>query len=253
MKFLGIDTSSVRASVAIVDNGRVLSETCHRPQTPNALGKVGSRNNHAEILISLIESSLKAVGLSLGDILGYSVAIGPGSFTGLRIGLSTAKGLTYGSGTPIFGVSTLHAYAARVQGFSGIICAILDAQKKEVYAAVFRLREGSLERLNEDAVMSFETLTQQLYGLPAPEPILVTGSGVAQYGEALAKSLGNRVCLSDDTTMPTVAAAVALLGEAQSACGATSIPVSMTPRYLRSPEAEVIAQKIPRNVLNLRG
>ena len=246
MKFLGIDTSSVHASVAIVENGRVLSETCHRPQTSNASGKVGSRNNHAVILISLIESSLKAASLSLGDILGYGVSIGPGSFTGLRIGLSTVKGLTYGSGAPIFGVSTLHAYAARIQGFSGIICAILDARKKEVYAAVFRLCEGSLERLNEDAVMSFETLTQQLHGLPASEPILITGSGVTQYGETLAKSLGNRVCLRDDTAIPTVAAAVALLGEAQSACDANSIPASMTLRYLRSPEAEVNAQKIRR-------
>ncbi len=244
MNFLGIDTSSVHASVAIADNGRVLSETSHRPQTSNAIGAVGLRSNHAEILISLIESALREAALSLRDILGYSVAIGPGSFTGLRIGLSTVKGLTYASSAPIFGVSTLHAYAARVEDFDGIICALLDARKREVYAAVFRCRGGSLERLNEDALMSFEALRYQLQGFSGMEPILVTGSGITQYGDALARSLGKRVCLSDDASMPTVASAVALLGEAQSACGAASISAAAAPRYLRSPEAEVNAQKI---------
>ncbi len=244
MKFLGVDTSSVHASVAIVDNGRVLSETCHRPRASDSPGAVGTKSNHAEILISLIETSLREAAISLGDIGGFGVAIGPGSFTGLRIGLSTVKGLTYASGTQIVGVSTLHAYAARIGDFSGIICAILDARKKEVYAAVFRRLEGALVRLNDDAVMPLERLKQQLDDLPEEEPILVTGSGVGQYGEALADSLGSRIRLCDDAVMPTVAAAVAILCEAQSTNGKIPIAVSMVPRYLRSPEAELSAQKI---------
>jgi len=244
MKFLGVDTSSGDASVAIVENGRVLIEKCHSPVDSGSSSAAGLRNHHAEILIPLIESSLRATAISLSDISGFGVAIGPGSFTGLRIGLSTVKGLAYASGNLVVGISTLHAFAARVKDLNGVICTILDARKKEVYAATFRSGVGTLNRLSDDAVMPIDELVDILHGFSVAESIFVTGTGIIPYGEVLAKSLGNRVQIYDDKVLPTLAATVALLGEARLAQGADSISAFLTPQYLRSPQAEVNAQKI---------
>jgi tRNA threonylcarbamoyl adenosine modification protein YeaZ len=90
----------------------------------------------------------------VGEIAGIAVSIGPGSFTGVRIGLSTVKGLAYGADMPAVGISTLHAIAARVSGFDGIVCPILDARKRDVYAAIFRKQGNQLERLAADSEFS---------------------------------------------------------------------------------------------------
>ena len=206
----------------------------HRLPTSSA----HSRNNHAAILLPLIDSALGGAALTLSDISGFAVAIGPGSFTGLRIGLSTVQGLSYGSGTSVIGVSTLHAIAARINDFNGIICAILDARKKELYGALFRRSACSLKRLTDDAVMSFEQLGELFRECNPAQPILLTGDGTITYGESLVVSLGGQVRVCQNETAPTVAAAVALLGEAHVARGAALPQASLSPLYVRRAEAE---------------
>jgi tRNA threonylcarbamoyladenosine biosynthesis protein TsaB len=244
MRFLGIDTSSPRASVAITEGGDLIAENLHLPETTNSLDIVHSRNNHAENLLSLIDGTLRKAGFSLSDVSGFAVAIGPGSFTGLRIGVSTVKGLSFGCGIPVIGVSTLHACAARLNDFNGPICAILDARKKEVYSALFRRGGGLLKRITKDAVIPFEKLVDLLCSLGSDEPILLAGDGARNYGELLGRTLGNRIFLRENDNSRTVAAAVALLGEALFVRGEAGSLASLTPRYLRQPEAEARAPKL---------
>lgn len=244
MRLLGVDTSSSHASVAIVENGRLISEKLHRPDASITSSAAHSRNNHAAILLPLIDSALGGAALTLSEISGFAVAIGPGSFTGLRIGLSTVQGLAYGSGISVIGVSTLHAIAARISDFNGIICAILDARKKEVYRALFRRSACSLKRLTDDAVVSCERLGELLRQFNPAQPILLTGDGTITYGERLVVSLGSQVCVCQNETSPTVAAAVAFLGEAHFACGAALPQTSLSPHYVRPAEAELSSRKL---------
>lgn len=243
MRFLGIDTSSSRASVALTTHGRIISED-FSGEVKHASNEGRWRNNHAEVLLSLIDSTLTAADCRLGDLSGFAVASGPGSFTGLRIGVSTLHGLSYGSRIPVIGVSTLHACAFRVSHFEGPICAILDARKKELYAALFRARNGALERVIPDQVMSFQRLVELVTLQDCSEPILFTGDGLRQYGELLRHALGKQVVLGENELVPTVASAVALLGEATLSGGQGASPASLTLRYLRAADAEERIRKL---------
>lgn len=238
MRFLGVDTSSSHASVAVTDNGRIITETFHSAEAAVLSNGLRSRNNHAEAVLPLIDSTLTAAGLSLTDLSGFAIAIGPGSFTGLRIGLSTVKGLSYGSGAPVVGVSTLHAWAARMSDFDGYICAILDARKKELYAALFGRHQGLLERVTDDGVMSFEQLMDVVRRLGCSESILFTGDGVAPYRESLVCALGTHICAPENENLSTIAATVALLGEATLTAGPLASASALTPLYLRRAESE---------------
>lgn len=236
MRLLGIDTSSSRASVALTIDGRIISEN-FSAEVEHSNGERW-RSNHAEVLLSLIDSTLSTADCRLTDLSGFAVASGPGSFTGLRIGVSTVHGLSYGSGTPVIGVSTLHACAFRVSQFDGAICAILDARKNELYAALFRSDNGALERLTPDQVMPFPRLVELVRALEWSGPVLFTGEGVRLYGERLRHALGKQVFLGENELVPTVASAVALIGEnAANACPGAS-PGSLTLRYLRAADAE---------------
>jgi tRNA threonylcarbamoyladenosine biosynthesis protein TsaB len=244
MRLLGVDTSSTHASVAIVENGGIICEKIYRREGSVASDRTHRNNSHAEILLPLIESALTAAGFSLGDISGFAVAIGPGSFTGLRIGLSMVKGLAYGCDVATVGISTLHASAARESDFNGVVCALLDARKKEVYAAFFRRRGGPLERLTEDRVMSFGALIDTLHQFGSAHPILLTGSGVTEYGNPVMECLGSHVRVRSDQGLPSVAGAVALLGEACFARGEGGPLTSLVPRYLHSSEPQSRALKL---------
>src|SRR3970282_1974851 len=158
MMILGIDTATATASVALVEEGRVIAEEVRTALKQSGPHPSGGRGNHAEILLPLIGMVLAKAGVLLPEISAFAVSIGPGSFTGLRIGLSTVKGLAYGWEVPVVGVPTLLAVAARVTGWDGLVCPLLDARKKEVYAALFRKEAETLERLAEDLVCSAEAV-----------------------------------------------------------------------------------------------
>jgi tRNA threonylcarbamoyladenosine biosynthesis protein TsaB len=193
--------------------------------------------------LSLLDSTLSTADCRLTDLSGFAIASGPGSFTGLRIGVSTIHGLSYGSGTPVIGVSTLHACAFRVSHFEGAICAILDARKHELYAALFRTGNGALERLTPDQVMSVQRLVELVGVLECSGPILFTGEGVRQYGERVRHALGKQVFLGENEQVPTVASAVALIGENTVNAGQAASP-GLTLRYLRAADAEQRIRKL---------
>ena len=239
MRIVGIDTSSATASAALVDDGRLIAERCYPESTAApAAGLTGLKSNHAEILLPLIESVVAAARATLAEVAGLAVAIGPGSFTGLRIGLSTVKGLAYGWRIPVVGVSTLFAQAARVGDFDGVICALLDARKNEVYAALFRKRHQELARLTEDFIAPVEMVIEQVSSAGRAMPCLLIGDGARRYEKSLLDRLRGKARLCAEDTVSSCAAAVARLGMERLRRSESDDLGQLLPVYLRPSEAE---------------
>jgi tRNA threonylcarbamoyladenosine biosynthesis protein TsaB len=243
MRVIGIDTASGAASVALVENGLLVSErTDSRCEFAGSANRRNSKSNHAETLLPSIELLFESTGFSLQDITGLALSIGPGSFTGLRIGLSTVKGLAYGWQIPVVGVSTLLAHAARVTDYDGMICALLDARKNEVYAAVFQKTGDVLDRVTEDTVGSAVKTIEMVRGFQKGVPCLFVGDGAEVYKHWLLDFPG--ICLAETTNSPTVAATVARLSEARFRSNRVDDLGTLTPVYLRPSEAEFKRQSL---------
>jgi tRNA threonylcarbamoyladenosine biosynthesis protein TsaB len=234
MKILGLDTSLSVASVAISEDGRVVAEDVY----PRQRTAGGAKSNHAEIILPLIDSVLQRAGIGLSDVAGIAVSIGPGSFTGVRIGLSTVKGLAYGTGIPAIGISTLQAIAARVAGFEGMVCPVLDARKGEVYGAIFRKHGNQLERLTEDTLMTIANFLEELRDLGRPARCLLIGDGATVCRSLVQKAPDLQIHTADEDAMPSAAAAIALLSERQFTDHRALRLDDLAPVYLRRPECE---------------
>jgi len=285
MRVVGIDTSSATASAALIEDGRLLAERRHPGSSAGqAAGLTGLKSNHAEILLPLIESVIVEAQITLAEVSGLAVAIGPGSFTGLRIGLSTVKGLAYGWRIPVVGVSTLLAQAARVGDpstrapavagghslgippenggpvlskrseskgvesggsgldrglhFDGVICALLDARKNEVYVALFRKRRQGLTRLTEDLLAPAGSVIDQVRGATGDMPCLFIGDGARRYEKLLLDALGGKARLCAEDSVSSCAAAVARLGMERLRRSEADDLGKLVPVYLRPSEAE---------------
>ena len=157
MKILATDTSATTASVAICEDGALLAEYT-----------VNNGNTHSETLLPMIESALSALSLEVADIDLFAASAGPGSFTGVRIGAATLKGLAFGSGKPCVAVSTLEALAYNLLGYSGFICPVMNARRSQVYTAIFESDGKTLRRITEDEAISIAELDEKLAALGAP-------------------------------------------------------------------------------------
>lgn len=234
---LGIDTAGATASVALVHDGRLLAERVCPNLRPRASRSTISspKGNHAEVLIPLIQELFEETGKSLEDLAGIGVSIGPGSFTGLRIGLATAKGIAYERGLPVAGVSTLHANAARVENFDGTICPLLDARKQEVYAALFRSSRCRLERMTEDELTTVDKALARAQSLAGDGALGLVGDGAMAYEKVIERGLGGGALFFDTGS---VAGAVARLAEGRLSAGDSDDLGVLAPLYLRPSEAE---------------
>ena len=174
MRVLGIETATSIASVGIVDADHVAAE-----QT------LPMRGNHARTLLPLIDEVLAAAGMGVRDLGLLAVSIGPGSFTGLRIGLSVAKGLALATGLPVSGVPTLEAYARRAGPRPGLLCPVLDARKGEVYAAAFRWSGDE-----PVCVAAPVAVTPERFAASLRPPCTLVGDGVDAYFELWRRALG---------------------------------------------------------------
>src|SRR5215510_7835084 len=239
MRVLGIDTATAPASVAIVEDRKLLAEGSAAEQRGS---DQSARVGHSQILIPLIDGVLARANLSLCQLAAIAVSIGPGSFTGLRIGLSTVKGLAFAGDISVVGVSTLRALAARVHDWQGLICPILDARKSEVYAALFYRQAENLRRIGDDAVEPPEKTIEKVQARREGRPCLFIGDAVSVYGATIARALGQEGVLSSGKNYPSVAAAVALLGAEKIARTGSESVESLAPRYLRSSAAEQITR-----------
>lgn len=242
MRILGIDTATSTASVALLDDENLIGEEIR--SNGAKLGNGGAphvKGNHAEIILPLIQSILAKARIGVADLSGVAVSIGPGSFTGLRIGLATAKGIAYDWGLPIVGISTLLANAARAIDFDGMICSLLDARKGEVYVSLFRRSGGVVSRLTDEQVIPINaalTLLRAHYSAADAVPLLVIGDGAPAYEQLLSSALGANARLSVGERYPSVASRVAELARARIKSESVDDLGTLVPVYLRRPEAE---------------
>jgi tRNA threonylcarbamoyladenosine biosynthesis protein TsaB len=238
MTVLGIDSATPTASAALIEDGTLIAEEIYPNHSrENHLSKTGNLD-HSEILIPLIASVLERARRSVADLSGIAVSIGPGSFTGLRIGLSTAKGLAYGWRIPVCGVSTLLANAARVTTTEGLICSLLDARKQQVYASIFRRKGETLVGVAGEMVTRVEAAARLAYSTAAGAPCLFIGDAAAKYHEVLAAVFGNDLRCSAGERYPSVAAAAARLAEPELRVADAAFLARLTPVYLRPAEPD---------------
>ncbi len=222
MFILGIDTATQIASVGVTRGEESVAEASNR-----------ATSNHTETLLPLIADVLSQAKVSLRDIEGIGVSIGPGSFTGLRIALGTVKGLAYATGQRVVGVPTLEALAHTVSDWEGLICPILDARKREVYAALFqRNRNGELVTVRSAQVSALGEVLEQITA-----PCLFLGDGVETYGVAIQEYCGAQAQLLPFATYHPRGAAVAQLAWRRLTQGDTDDIATLVPSYLRLPEA----------------
>lgn len=225
MRILGIDTATWRASVGL-RVGDVL--VCERSELADG--------SHAVSLLRLIDEVLQTGGCAVSDLDAIAVSGGPGSFTGLRISLSVAKGLTYATGTRLISVPTLEALARTVADRGIAICAVLDARKGEVYAACFAPTVTGLRRLTDDLLLTPEALLDRI-----PLPCVILGDGVTAYGPFLRDRLGERVTVLPSDQYGPRGGMVAMLGAGRLRAGLIDEFASLEPAYIRPSEAELKA------------
>ena len=166
MLILAFESSAKAASVALLRDGRLLAQSTQV-----------SALTHSRTLLPMAEDLLKNCELTVGDVDLFAVAQGPGSFTGIRIGVSTVKGLAWAADRPCVGVSTLEALAWHGLAAGGLVCPVMDARRSQVYNALFEIREGKPVRLCEDRAISLEQLAGELAA--RGEPAFLLGDGAA--------------------------------------------------------------------------
>lgn len=168
MKILSIDTSTDYLSIAITDGKKVLARY-HRP----------SHRNHSRLLVPTIDKLIKKAGLKIKDMGGLCISVGPGSFTGLRIGVVTVKGLAYALSKPIVTVPTLDIIARNAKGFKGIICPVIDAKKSKVYACLYKSDGVNFKKISKYLLVPAESLLKmtEIY-----DKVLFLGDGVKLVG-----------------------------------------------------------------------
>ena len=224
MKILALETSAKSVSAAVAKDGVILASAYQN----NGL-------THSRTLMPLVDSMLCNASLTLDDIDLIAVAHGPGSFTGLRIGVSAAKGLAWAKGLPCCGVSTLEAMARGVSDFDGLIVCAMDARRQQVYHALFRGENGALTRLCDDCAIGLEELADHLRGLPQPK--LVVGDGAQLcYDYLTAAGIPCRLASPDHRFQN--AAGAALAAEDMARAGQTCTAQDLQPVYLRLSQAE---------------
>ena len=219
---LGLDSATRRAAVGAIDGNRVLAEEA-----------VFAQSSHAASLPPLIEATLARASWTMRDLDIIAVSIGPGSFSGLRVGLSLAKGMAYALGIPLVPVPTLEALARSIDDASGVICPVLDARKGELYAAAFTASATRWQRLLDDTLLTPDALLQVL-----PTPCTVIGDAVPVYGELLTARLGGAVRLLPFETFAPRGATVARLGMERLRAGNFPALDALEPFYIRPSDAE---------------
>ena len=224
MLILAFETSAKAGSVALMDEHRLLGESyCNTALT------------HSQTLLAMGEDLLKSCGFTARDLTDVAVAAGPGSFTGVRIGVSAAKGLAWGRELPCWGASTLEAMAMGLGAWQGYVCCVMDARRSQVYNALFRVECGKCTRITEDRAISLQDLEAELQNFR--EPVFLVGDGSVLCYNTLLESVPQLVC-PPEHRMHQRASGVALAAKEMMARGEAADGARLTPNYLRLSQAE---------------
>ena len=224
---LGMETATFCGSVALLADDRLIGSRT-----------LNSSATHSARLLQSIAELLAEADVPLGDVMGVAVSIGPGSFTGVRIGLSAAKGLAFAQRIPMVGVSTLEALAVRAGRDPRLICPVIDARRNETFVAAYRWPRGAdLPKLAvRPGVMAIEKFLERLHGR-----CLFLGDGALRYRKPIESHLGERASFAPPHRILPSAEEIAWLGRRRLARGEFDDPAVLEPVYIRPSDARLPA------------
>ena len=223
MKILALDCSAISASCAVVEEDKVIASSYSNVKL-----------THSETLLPMLENTLASAKLSLNDIEALAINNGPGSFTGIRIGISAVKGLALPKNLPCLAVSTLYSIACMHKNLNGIVAAVMDARCNQVYNAIFRIENGNIERLCEDRAVMISEVIAELDKFD--ENVFIAGDGVSLFGEYVKEKPNARI--SAEPLMYQNAVGVGLAAQEMLNRGQAVSANELCPLYLRLPQAE---------------
>ena len=225
MKILAFDSTAKVASVAVTEGDRALLSY-----------SIDNGLTQSELLLPMAESALKALRLDFSDIDAYAVTVGPGSFTGVRIGVSLVKGLAFSKGVPCVPISTLEALSENLRGVKGIIAPVMDARRSQVYTAIFEANGNKITRLTEDMAIQIAELYERLktYGKKA----YLVGDGYDITYKALSEMGLDTLAITPPLLRMQNAASVGRIAAIKLGQGEYTTDSSLSPIYLRMPQAE---------------
>ena len=224
MLILAFETTAKAGSVALLDDSKLLGESYQNTGL-----------THSQTLMVMAEDLLKASGKTMADVTAVAVAEGPGSFTGVRIGVAAAKGLAWGGQLPCYGVSTLESMALALGVWQGYVCPVMDARRNQVYNALFYVNRGVVERVTEDRAIALSDLAEELKALDGP--IFLVGDGSILTHTTLKDTIPHLV-LPPEHRMHQRASGVALAAVTKISANETGSGATLTPNYLRLSQAE---------------
>ena len=224
MLLLAFETSAKAVSVAIHDGEKLLAESYQNTGL-----------THSQTLMSMAEDLLHNCGKTAKDVTDLAVAAGPGSFTGVRIGVAAAKGFGWGAQLPVYGVSTLESMARNLGVYDGYVCACMDARRSQVYNAIFLADNGELTRISEDRAIALEDLSRDLEHLDGP--IFLVGDGAVLTFNTLS-GRDYELILPMEHRRHQRAAGVALAALEAIKRGDSGDGNALQPNYLRLSQAE---------------
>lgn len=233
MKILAIDSSGPNCSVAIIDEEKVICNF-----------NLNNGITHSETLVPLIDEALKSTNLSLQDIDNFAVSIGPGSFTGLRIGIATVKGFAVSLKKPIIGIPSLLGLCYNVPTFDGVVCAVLDAKNNNVYSALYNLK-NTPQMIGDYITESIDTLIQELKKYDSK--ILFVGDGSISYKEKFVDAFGDRAYFMPHHLNEQTALSIAKAGLDKALNGEITDAENLHPLYLRKSQAERMLEQNVKN------
>lgn len=222
MIILSLDSSAIVASVALCDSERLLAEYT-----------LNNGNTHSETLLPMIETVLKHFGITIDEVELFAASAGPGSFTGVRIGAATLKGIAFGKNKPCVAVSTLEAIAENAKAVKGLICPVMNARRSQVYTSLFTSDGEKLERLMPDSALSIAELDELLSKHGAP--VTFCGDGYDITVNALEKTVYSPL---PDRLRHQSAYSVAQVALRKFAAGEYTTDSALTVTYLRPSQAE---------------
>ena len=227
MLILALDSTAQVGSVALCQDETLIAEYT-----------LNTGHTHSETLLPMVESVLKIAGYTVDDVDLFVCTSGPGSFTGVRIGASTVKGIAFGKGKPCIGVSTLEALALNGIALDGILCPSMNARRQQVYNALFDCCGASLSRLCEDRALAITELEDELAEKYPDRPVYLMGDGATLVYDALRDTLGERLILLPERLIHQSGYNTAMAGLRLYREGVRSTDTELAPVYLRPSQAE---------------
>ena len=227
MLILALDSTAQVGSVALCEDEKLIAEYT-----------LNTGHTHSETLLPTVEFILKSCGVTVNDIDLFACTAGPGSFTGVRIGAATVKGIAFGKDTPCIGVSTLEALALNGVALEGILCPCMNARRQQVYNALFDCDGTSLSRICEDRALAIAELGEELAEQYPDRPVYLMGDGASITYDALFEKLGERLVMLPERLIHQSGYNTALCGLRLYREGVRTTDFELAPVYLRPSQAE---------------